>query len=41
VTVHREPVAGAYQHLTTHTDGASIQPLLAGAPAVDVTALLG
>lgn len=41
VTVHREPVAGAYQQLTTFGDGASIQPLLAGAPAVDVTALLG
>lgn len=41
VIVHREPLAGAYEQLATYTDGASIQPLLAGAPAVDVTALLG
>jgi hypothetical protein len=34
-------VAGAYQRLTTFGDGASIHPLLCGAPAIDVTALLG
>jgi Uma2 family endonuclease len=41
VTVHRHPLAGAYQETTTFADGASIKPLLADAPAVDVTALLG
>lgn len=41
VIVHRHPLAGAYQEVTTFADGASIKPLLAGAPAVDVTALLG
>jgi Uma2 family endonuclease len=39
--VHRGPLAGAYQEITTHADGATIKPLLAGAPAVDVTELLG
>jgi Uma2 family endonuclease len=41
VAVHRHPLAGAYQEVTTFADGAEIQPLLADAPAVDVTALLG
>ncbi|HEV7808619.1 MAG TPA: Uma2 family endonuclease [Solirubrobacteraceae bacterium] len=41
VIVHRHPLAGAYQELTTFADGASIKPLLADAPAVDVSALLG
>ena len=41
VEVHRKPHAGAYQHITTFADDTSIEPLLAGAPAVDVTALLG
>jgi len=41
VIVHRRPLAGAYQELTTFADGSSIRPLLADAPAVDVTALLG
>ncbi len=41
VIVHRHPLAGAYQDVTTFTDGATIKPLLADAPAVDVTALLG
>ena len=39
--MHRQPLAGAYQEITTFDDGASIRPLLADAPAVDVTALLG
>jgi len=39
--VYREPRAGAYQQITTFGDGASIVPLLAEAPAVDVSALLG
>lgn len=41
VIVHRGPLAGAYQELTTFADGDTIKPLLADAPAVDVTALLG
>jgi Uma2 family endonuclease len=41
VIVHRGPLAGAYQEIATFSDGASIKPLLADAPAVDVTALLG
>jgi Uma2 family endonuclease len=41
VTVHRYPLAGAYQEVTTFADGAEIKPLLADAPTVDVTALLG
>ncbi|MEJ7785091.1 MAG: Uma2 family endonuclease [Solirubrobacteraceae bacterium] len=41
VDVHRRPLAGAYDELATFADGASIKPLLANAPAVDVTALLG
>jgi Uma2 family endonuclease len=41
VEVHRHPLAGTYQELTTFADGASIKPLLADAPAVDVSALLG
>jgi Uma2 family endonuclease len=41
VTVHRGPLAGAYQETRTFADGAVIQPLLADAPAVDVTELLG
>jgi len=41
VIVHRQPLAGAYQEITTFDDGASIRPLLADAPEVDVTALLG
>jgi Uma2 family endonuclease len=41
VVVHRHPLAGAYQEITTFADGASIDPLLADAPAVDVSALLG
>jgi Uma2 family endonuclease len=41
VIVHRHPLAGAYRETTTFADGASIKPLLADAPAVDVTALLG
>jgi len=41
VIVQRHPLAGAYQECSTFADGASIKPLLADAPAVDVTALLG
>ena len=41
VIVHRGPLAGAYQEVTTFADGASIKPLLADAPEVDVTKLLG
>lgn len=41
VTVHRHPLAGAYQETATFTDGASIKPLLADAPSVDVSDLLG
>ena len=41
VIVHRHPLAGAYQEVETFADGASIKPLLADAPAVDVSALLG
>jgi len=41
VVVHRHPLAGNYQEIMTFSDGASITPLLADAPAVDVTALLG
>jgi Uma2 family endonuclease len=41
VIVHRHPLAGVYQEITTYADGDSIKPLLADAPAVDVSALLG
>ena len=41
VHVHRYPLAGAYQDIETFADGTSINPLLADAPAVDVSALLG
>ena len=41
VIVHRHPLAGAYQEVTTFADGATAKPLLAHAPAVDVSALLG
>ena len=41
VIVHRQPLAGAYQEITTFTDDASIKPLLADAPEVAVTELLG
>lgn len=41
VVVHRGPLAGAYQQVVTFADGDTITPLLAGAPPVDVSALLG
>ena len=41
VHVHRHPLDGTYQQHTTFADGTSIEPLLADAPAVDVSALLG
>jgi len=39
--VHRHPLAGAYQEIEAYSDGAALKPLLADAPAVDVSALLG
>lgn len=41
VTVHRGPLAGAYRQVETCGDGQTVTPLLSGAPAVDVSALLG
>ena len=41
VIVHRQPLAGGYHEITTFADGAAITPLLADAPVVEVTALLG
>jgi len=41
VHVHRHPLGGAYQEHTIFPDGTSIEPLLADAPTVDVSALLG
>jgi Uma2 family endonuclease len=41
VIVHRRPLAGAYREITTYADGATIEPLVDGAPAVAVTELLG
>jgi Uma2 family endonuclease len=41
VVMHRHPLADAYQVAETFADGTSIKPLLADAPAVDVSALLG
>ena len=41
VIVHRGPLSGAYQEVTTFADGASTEPLLAAAPEVDVSDLLG
>ena len=41
VVVHRRPLAGAYQEIATFGDGESLEPSLADAPPVDVTALLG
>lgn len=41
LVVHREPRAGAYRSIESFADGATVTPLAAGAPTVDVTALLG
>lgn len=41
VTVHRRPLAGAYEEVATFADGARIRPLLDGVPEVDVGSLLG
>jgi Uma2 family endonuclease len=41
VTVHRRPLAGVYDEVVTYADGESVQPLLAGAPAVTVAELMG
>jgi Uma2 family endonuclease len=41
VIVHREPLGDAYEEVTRFADGASIKPLLADAPEVDVSSLLG
>jgi len=41
LVVHRHPLAGAYQEIEAYADGAAVKPLLADAPAVDVSALLG
>ena len=35
------PTAPYYQEITTFADGASIKPLLADAPAIEVSELLG
>ncbi len=41
VTVHREPSASAYGDVHRFHGGQTIMPLTAGAPPVDVSALLG
>lgn len=41
VTVHRRPLAGIYEEVTTHPDGATISALVTGAPPVAVSELLG
>jgi len=41
VTVHRSPLAGQYEDVSIHVDGASVRPLLAGAAPVTVSELLG
>jgi Uma2 family endonuclease len=41
VVVHRRLRAGTYEEIATFADGATIAPLLADTPQVDVTALLG
>jgi len=41
VTVHRSPLAGAYDDIAIYADGESVQPILADAPAVAVSDLLG
>jgi Uma2 family endonuclease len=41
VTVHRSPVAGIYEEVVTYIDGESVGPILADAPPVPVSELLG
>lgn len=41
VTVYRNPIAGIYDDVMTYADGDSVQPILADAPAVAVSELLG
>jgi len=41
VVVHREPRAGAYRSVESFADGDMVTPLAAGAPATDVSGLLG
>jgi len=41
VEVHRRPLAGGYEEVTTFADGQSVSPLASDAPTVDVSALLG
>jgi Uma2 family endonuclease len=41
VTVHRRPQAGAYEEVVTYADGESLQGMVAGAPVVSVSELLG
>ncbi len=41
VVVHRKPLAGIYDEVVTYGEGTSINPLIAGAPAVPVSELLG
>jgi len=41
VQVHRRPLAGDYEEVTTFADGQSVSPLARDAPAIDVSALLG
>lgn len=41
LTVHRRPLAGAYDEVTVHRDGESVSSLLDEVPPVAVSELLG
>ena len=41
VTVHRSPLAGIYEDVVAYVDGESVRPILADAPPVPVSELLG
>jgi Uma2 family endonuclease len=41
VTVHRRPLAGAYDEVATYVDGDSVSPLVDDVPAVAISELLG
>ena len=41
VIVHRSALAGTYEEVVAYVDGESVRPILAGAPAVRVSDLLG
>ena len=41
VEVHRGPLSGVYEEITTYKDGQAVVPLAAGAPVVEVSDLLG